>query len=278
MLKYRLISGVLIIGTLVALTLWGTDDMIHGLLVFIAGLAAFELTGMYEKGGYRPHRLGVTGLCAALVALTAWCPDESGTGYLALLSLGTVAVLFGQLTRKDDDQPMASIGASLHVLLYIGVLFSFFPRLIHLGEPEGRYLGVLLIVLVKITDTGAYFTGRAIGKHKFIPRLSPGKTWEGCVGGLVFSLAAATGIWVGTDGMIAGVRFGLVDALVMAVLMATIGTAGDLMESQVKRAVAIKDSGAYIKGMGGIMDVVDSLLPTLPVLYFYLRYLIERGP
>jgi phosphatidate cytidylyltransferase len=173
---------------------------------------------------------------------------------------------------------LASLGASLHVVCYLGVLFSFLPRLVLLGEPDGRHLGVWLILVVKACDMGAYFTGSAIGRTKLIPRLSPGKTWEGCIGGVVASVLAGGLLWYFMGGVFDEVALPLWFALGLPVGLAVVGIAGDLMESQLKRALAIKDSGSLFKGMGGIMDIVDSLLPTTPLLYFALYALLAWGP
>jgi phosphatidate cytidylyltransferase len=194
------------------------------------------------------------------------------------LAGSVIAVLLAQLTRADDPKPLASVGASLHIILYLGVLFSFMHRLVLLGEPDGRYLGVWLILVVKACDTGAYFTGRSIGKHKLIPRLSPGKTWEGCAGGVVTSVLAGLAMWHFQGGELDGIELPLAFALLVPMLLAVLGICGDLMESQLKRALAVKDSGELLRGMGGILDVVDSLLPTTPVLYFCLYALLEWFP
>ena len=126
-----------------------------------------------------------------------------------------------------------------------------------------------LIAVVKASDTGAYFTGRFLGRHKLIPRLSPNKTWEGLAGGFLFSLIVSLLFWWFAGGQLGVVSLRVWDAAILGVLLAGSGVIGDLVESMIKRNADIKDSGHLIPGMGGVLDVLDSLLFGAPVLYAY---------
>jgi phosphatidate cytidylyltransferase len=139
---------------------------------------------------------------------------------------------------------------------------------------------IYLILVVKASDIGAYLVGSTCGRHKLFPRVSPGKTWEGLAGGL------ATGVlmsvlfcaWlrlgpVDPHTTAAGhLVIGPVDAWVLGFLLSAIGVLGDLIESLLKRSAGLKDSGNHVPGMGGVLDVLDSLLFAAPALYFYLRW------
>ena len=129
-----------------------------------------------------------------------------------------------------------------------------------------------VLMVTKSCDIGAYFTGRAIGRHKLIPWLSPGKTWEGLLGGIVVaSLVGAGGAWLLQQGRIEpapGVWLGALAGL----LFANVGQAGDLMASMLKRDAGVKDSGNTLPGMGGLIDVLDSPLLVFPAAYWLLTF------
>ena len=141
---------------------------------------------------------------------------------------------------------------------------------------SGRLLILYLIIVVKCTDIGAYTVGRLVGQHKLCPRISPGKTIEGFFGGIAFALAASllfchfTGYRFGSE---ISLRFH--DAVILGVLLAVAGTVGDLFESLLKRAANTKDSSTVIPGMGGVLDVIDSLLFGAPVLYAYVKVVLQ---
>ncbi len=122
---------------------------------------------------------------------------------------------------------------------------------------------------------GAYLVGSVIGKHKMVPHISPAKTWEGFGGALAFSLLASYGLRA-----LMPIKLGLlshVDCLVMGLTLSVVAVIGDLAESILKRSTGVKDSGRLLPGIGGMLDLIDSLLFTAPVLYFYLCFLLRRG-
>jgi phosphatidate cytidylyltransferase len=147
-------------------------------------------------------------------------------------------------------------------------------------SPTAQALILYLIVVVKASDVGAYLVGSTCGRHKMFPRISPGKTWEGLAGGFIFGILASLILfWLwhrpGQESTLAGfgrlsITFG--HALFLGAFLAAIGVVGDLVESLLKRSAGLKDSGCIFPGMGGILDVLDSLLFAAPALYFYLRW------
>ncbi len=205
-----------------------------------------------------------------------------------LMPLGAAAVVmaafFCQAFQRDVQASrlaIANIGATLLGLLYVMCPTLFLVRIRHLGLTDGGalllggetwnetgfWLLLQTVVVVKMMDTGAYFTGRAIGRTKLIPRISPGKTWEGLAGGFVAAVATAIAfqhfrVEALTDG-----AFTLIHAVVFGLLVGFAGQAGDLAESLLKRSVGAKDAGTLLPGFGGALDVMDSFLSAAPVAY-----------
>jgi phosphatidate cytidylyltransferase len=140
----------------------------------------------------------------------------------------------------------------------------------------GRVMVLYLIVVVKFSDIGAYTAGRLFGRNKMIPRLSPNKTWEGFAGGMLLSVAASVGFSVVLGGCLGKVPLPLGHSVVLGLLLGGTGVVGDLFESLLKRASSTKDSSAVVPGMGGLLDVLDSLLFGAPVLFVYAGLVLAR--
>lgn len=176
-------------------------------------------------------------------------------------------------------------GVALNVLgfVYIAVLFNFLARIVFMvpgwnAEPgtvsqTGAFLLLWVLAVTKFTDMGAYITGSMIGKHKMIPHVSPGKTWEGFAGALFFSQLAGCGLYAMFPQHLAVFgNYGHVVAL--GFLLAILAVIGDLAESVVKRALNAKDSGRMLPGIGGSLDLIDSVCFTAPATYFYLKWIL----
>ncbi len=287
MLKQRLASGALIGGVLVLVANYLPPVFAWLLLVAIAMLALQEFYAMANRAGYPVFR-GVGTLCgAAMITATYWTtgPDAShlanGYKWENLILFATLLAMFlRQFPQKRNEQPIATIAVSLLGVWYVPFLFNYFTRLAFGWEgatsamrvsPTGRWLILYLVAVVKCSDIGAYFTGRFLGRHKLFPRLSPKKTWEGFFGGVAASVAVSAIFQQATGGMLGKVAFSMGHALVLGLVLAVAGVLGDLFESLLKRASDTKDSGTLIPGMGGLLDVLDSLLFGAPVLYAYAR-------
>lgn len=168
---------------------------------------------------------------------------------------------------RNKANPFANIALSLIAIIYIalpfGLLMYFFDPAYHSGPFHyGIVLGFLVILW--LNDTGAYFVGSLIGKHKLFERISPGKTWEGSIGGALFALLTAWGlsfIFKQIDGL---------QWMILAVLIVISGTLGDLVESMLKRSLGIKDSGSILPGHGGLLDRFDAVLLSVPFVFVYL--------
>jgi phosphatidate cytidylyltransferase len=198
-------------------------------------------------------------------------------------------VMIRQFPQKFNTQPVMTIAGTLFGVFYVAYLLTFMLRIAISFDPEvtlvsplgptGRFLVLFLLVTVKLSDTGAFFVGCRYGKTKLFPRISPKKTWEGLYGGVISGMAAGYGVYafmgkathVWWQRQFGTIELNILEILSLAFMLTILGAVGDLAESLIKRAVAVKDSGKIIPGMGGLLDVFDSILYTAPVLYFYVR-------
>ncbi|MFQ3857059.1 phosphatidate cytidylyltransferase [Leptospira kirschneri] len=175
-----------------------------------------------------------------------------------------------QITRRPLDGAIFSVSSTFLGVFYVAVPLGHF--LLLLGMAQGIYYIVFVSVVTFLTDAGAYFGGRWFGRHPAGLAISPKKTWEGYVTGIFTAIGSVfifNIIWEYSTGTLAAVR-GLEVFLISAIL-SFVSVIGDLLESAMKRDAKIKDSGSLIPGHGGILDLADALLITIPVLYYYLQ-------
>ena len=203
-----------------------------------------------------------------------------------------VALMFGVLLRVLFDsriqRPVEHAGVTVLGFFYLPFMLSFFIRLAQWGATEcfsipsarvGVFLASYIALVVKLGDVGAFAVGLSIGKHKMFPRISPKKSWEGLAGGLAASMAASVAmVWIAKAWSLGGPLTTLSPghAAVLGLALGAVGVLGDLVESMFKRAVNIKDSAGLLPGMGGILDMFDSLVFTPAVLYFYLAWFVGQ--
>lgn len=278
MLRHRVISGVLLGAALLAAVFLLPPVAVLPVVLLIVGLAMHEFYALLDARE-TPH-FKVIGILSGLSLVGAtWaayhyaCPHASAVEPIVLFA-ACAGIFVRQLFHTRTNRPWDSIAGTLLGVLYVAFLFNFLVKLLMLwGDAAGRMLVLYLAVVVKFTDIGAYFTGCAIGRHKLIPRISPAKTWEGVIGGLASGMLAG---WVFS--LLAGEIFILRGFAVWGVgfVLAVSGVIGDLIESLLKRASGVKDSGTMIQGMGGLLDVIDSLLFSAPVLYIAALLLVPH--
>jgi len=242
------------------------------LLVLILPLAVQEITVLFTAERVRPYR-GIAASGCALLMVHAFLTQFPPFQKIAASTLAFIIVfimLFAALRRawaKQTEDAIHRIAGTVLATLYLGGLAWFLMaiRVKHSQGPHdfhGTTWTILSILLmVKFTDIGAYFGGRAFGRHKLIPWLSPGKTWEGLFFGLFTAglVGAACAPWIPHVTWIKGFFFGVV--------IGGIGQLGDLLESMMKRDAEVKDSGALVPGFGGILDIIDSPLVAAPFAY-----------
>ncbi len=159
------------------------------------------------------------------------------------------------------------IGKQMFALWYLPLLFPFF--LLIRMNPQGLHWIFFLLVVNYAGDTGAYYVGRTLGRHKLAPMVSPQKTIEGSLGGLAANLLAT---WIFQVTLFTNYSFMLMASLGLAI--GVVSQAGDLLESMFKRTARVKDSGSLFPGHGGLLDRMDSLLPAAPVVYFYIKFIL----
>ncbi|MBT8046350.1 MAG: phosphatidate cytidylyltransferase, partial [Pontiella sp.] len=161
--------------------------------------------------------------------------------------------------------------------VYVPLFWSFVVRLFLSGDlSKPGWAAFYVIFCMKMADSGGYFFGTRFGKHKLAPTISPKKSWEGLAGGIVFCLIVNVAWWIISNGHInSTISFSLGHALVLGFLFPIVGTLGDLVESMFKRAVDIKDSNTMVYGLGGILDMVDSILFAAPMLYIYIELFLR---
>jgi phosphatidate cytidylyltransferase len=210
--------------------------------------------------------------------------------------LMVVVIVFGLLLRVLFDsrikRPIEHAAVTLLGFFYLPFMLSFFIRLAQWGADEmfeipcargGVYLAAYMAAVVKFSDVGAFAVGVTIGKHKMFPRISPKKSWEGFVGGILASMAvslamveAAKHFTCLPGGPLQ--ELNAVHALMLGLVLGLVGVLGDLIESMFKRSANIKDSAGLLPGMGGILDVIDSLIFTAPTFYLYITMMRDTPP
>jgi phosphatidate cytidylyltransferase len=240
------VVGLPVIGLFV---FWRDTRAFAGLCLLAALLSLVEYTGLTLRGRPRTERIGTILIGCGLFATVTLRPLQS-THWMLASVLATTLVFLPKAV--DIQSAWVRLSAAGFGVLYVGGLLSALPVL---HAALGPAWVALVIALSFGNDSGAYFAGRAFGKHKLAPAISPGKTVEGAVGGLLANLLIAflaRGLFMP--------ELTLRDVWLIAVPAAVVGPAGDLMESLLKRAAGAKDSGRLLPGHGGILDRIDALL------------------
>jgi phosphatidate cytidylyltransferase len=261
----RIISAVVFLPILIV-TLW------RGAPVYFAALAAvaivlglIEYYRLSERVGARAGR--VTGLLASAALLLAFYRGQHEL-IVAILAALVIAEMTLQMVANNDLRgTLTAAAATVFGVAYVAVLGGYLIALRMIADPGTQLPAKLLslfFLIVFAGDTGAYYTGRALGRHKLAPRISPGKTVEGLIGGLLANVAAA---------VIAHYTFfpelKLNHAVPLALVMGALGVIGDLCESMLKRGAQTKDAAQIIPGHGGVLDRLDSIVFNAPVMYYY---------
>ncbi len=269
-LKRVMTSLVVVLGVF-AVTFIFPDWAFCLLAVLFISLALYEFFSILEKKGLIVYKYFGT-IAGSIIPVAVYLylggkyPNLEPF-FIVIACLFTFVLQFTRRESKNDR--LTSIALTLFALFYISWFFSFFLKIKFL--PGGAELVAFLIIVTKMGDVGAYFIGKAYGKSALIPRISPRKTREGSIGGLLCSIITALIL-----------RFFLVDMsfmhiIVLGFLLGIIGQVGDLAESLFKRDFDIKDSGKGLPGLGGILDTIDSLLFTAPIFYFYVAIIVLPG-
>ena len=238
------------------------------LFLAIVLLGLLEFYKITIKNQYKPQV--VSGMILGLSIFTSIFLVASSVigNQILMIYIPLVVVIFVIELFRNTKDPFANIAFTLFGAIYIAVpfgLLSYFVFNPQIGNEYNPYVLITYFILIWVNDSGAYIVGSSIGKHKLFERISPKKSWEGFIGGAIFSLLAA---YIAS---LIFVRIDLVHWLVISVITFTFGTLGDLFESLLKRAADVKDSGSILPGHGGILDRFDSLLLSAPIVFIYLK-------
>ncbi len=272
MLRQRLLSAAVLLPLFLVTAVAG-DPWYSLATAVVAALAYWEFQTMIARGGHRPLR--ITGLVLSLlfVANGYLLAHGLGDNTSAILAGAVLAPLVMLLARPSQQGAAEAWGLTLGGSLYAGWLLSLFILMRNL--PQGLSWVLLAVLSTFACDSAAYLAGRAWGKHKMVPHLSPGKTWEGAAGGFLAALAAAPLLAHIFNTYIPSLGMALTwpQALFMGGMIGVLAQLGDLAESLLKRSVQAKDAGGLIPGHGGLLDRLDSLLFTGAAVYFFYRWL-----
>lgn len=268
----RFISAtLLILFVFFTVMVWPNWFFCAVLTVMIA-LALNEFYTLVEKKGIAIFKISGISI-GILVPTSIFFAFEPTKGWELLFIIAVLLTIFIlQFTRSESNQAIVGVSTTIFGILYISWTFSFLMKLKLIQQdslPAGSLLVAFLLLVTKIGDIGAYFIGTHFGKHSLIPRISPKKSVEGALGGFIFSVAAA----LASKAFLPSVP--LHHLFVLGCLLGVLAQIGDLSESLIKRDSQVKDSASLIPGLGGVLDLIDSILFTAPTLYFYaLKFLL----
>ncbi|MBL7072798.1 MAG: phosphatidate cytidylyltransferase [Candidatus Omnitrophica bacterium] len=233
--------------------------------VFIA-VGLFEFFQLVEKRGifvYKYFGTIIGAIVPFIVFFGTTYPELDNVAPIIIVA-ASLLVLTLQFTRRDNARDhLISTSLTMFSLFYISWFFSFFVALRCM--PNGANLVAFLILVTKSADIGAYLIGSRLGKSDLIPRISPKKTKEGTLGGILTSVIVALVFGPVLTG------FCFLHLFILGIILATLGQVGDLAESLIKRDCSAKDSGKQFSEIGGMLDLIDSMLFTAPVFYFYVK-------
>ena len=270
----RIITALIVLPILIASIL--IDRLA---LLFVALALAAMVLGLYEfwllagKRVLKPNAgVGFLGAAALFALFYLDAPATAPDLLVIVLILLTIIVLVLEMLKGAPfDNMIASAGTTLLGVLYVVLLGGHLVS-VRTGFPPrlSSHLLSFFFLIIMCSDTGAYYTGRALGRHKLAPKVSPGKTWEGAIGGMAASLCVAVlaHYWFFPE-------LSLKWALPLAALMNVLGVLGDLTESALKRGAGAKDAAQILPGHGGLLDRLDSLLFNAPIIYYFGHFYFQ---
>jgi phosphatidate cytidylyltransferase len=259
MIKRSLTSLFLGLLTVFSIVNYPVFGIVITLFIFVALYEFFYMVEKKQVKLFKPFGL----LVGLFIPITIYYRFAIGEGYQFLLVVMGLFLLFLlELTKKDTHQTILSISATVFGIIYIAWCFSFLIKIRQL--PEGALLTGFLLVVTKSSDIGAYLLGKRYGKTLLLERVSPKKTLEGALGGFLTSLLAGLAFSPFITSL------SLLEKFFLTMLLAIVSQLGDLFESLIKRDCQVKDSGRILPGMGGVLDVIDSIIFTAPTFYLYI--------
>ena len=283
----RTITGIIFVAAIVASFL--RPEAMVLLFSIVTGMTVWEFTGLVNEREHVTVNRFISTIAAVyfFYAMTYFCSDLYGGAAKSVVFIPylvtIIYMLIAELYLRQDD-PVQDWAYTMLAQMYIALPFSLLNVLAFTATPNGQVafntlLPLSVFIFLWVNDTGAYCVGSLLGRHKLFPRISPGKSWEGSIGGAVFVLLAAWGIgWLDNmqvldmdhpstlfTGMLS-----IPEWLGLGLAVVVFGTWGDLVESLFKRTLGIKDSGNILPGHGGMLDRFDSSLLAIPAAVVYL--------
>ena len=281
----RFASTIVLWSVALLIVFAGYELGFYALISLVGMIALWEFYGMLDHKGLPNFKITAM-ICGAIMLVGSFYyfshygPARSYDFETAVLLLFLLTVFTRQMfSFLRDDEPLKTMAYTLFGLLYVLWLYNFITKIVYVtprladGSVTGQFYVFYCIAITKFSDMGAYVTGSMIGRHPLVPHISPKKTWEGFVGALGFSLLASIGLFKLMPGHFSVLT--MTHAVVLGLLLGFAAVIGDLAESIIKRSTGVKDSGDLLPGIGGALDLIDSLLFTAPLLFFYLRLVIK---
>lgn len=286
----RLFSSV-VLWTVVILALFSGNKLVSDwffllIMTVLAVTGLMEFYNMVEKRGlvcFKGWGIfgGVLLMASTFFYVSGYlgpkeAPSKAGDFETSILVIFVLGLCVKQFTSKTNTAGILAISTTLFGLMYVPWLLNFvqkinyFPRI---GD-NGHWYVLYFILVTKFSDLGAYVTGSLIGKHKMIPRISPGKTWEGFGGAVAITMGVSLAFVHFAGDRLPGMN--LMHAVILGVVLSIAAVIGDLIESLFKRESGVKDSGSFFPGIGGILDLLDSILFNAPLMYLYLRHVLTH--
>jgi phosphatidate cytidylyltransferase len=262
----RIVTALILLSVLWPITEMGAAWAFHLLVAVTVALGTWECYRLLEARGARPTK--ILGLAAGVALVWAAAGQQPAfDAALPLVAVTIAAPAVALLRRPDPASMLDTTAGTLLPVLLIALGLSYLARIRAVPGEDGKDLVYLLFVCMILGDTAAFYVGARIGRTRLAPRVSPGKSWEGVLGGMAASVAG---------GLLAHFWFfpglPLLDAVILGIVLGVAGILGDLAESVLKRAARVKDSSSLLPGHGGVLDRADSLLFSAPVLYYYYRF------
>ncbi len=233
-------------------------------LSLIIGMALWEFFEMCSAMGYSPMmRTGIWGVALFLVAMLLQT-KQPAFAVLPPAALFLLFVLaFALKLANTGKDPLSNLAVTFFGFCYIALPLSLLLPITYMSGQDGRWWLLYVVLVTKVTDIGGFMVGKTLGRHPLAPDISPRKTIEGALGGVAFAVLASLIVGVGA------LDFSAFQAALLGLLVSAAGQCGDLAESLLKRNAGVKDS-SHLPGLGGVLDVMDSMIFTVPVVYLYL--------
>jgi phosphatidate cytidylyltransferase len=283
----RTITGVIFVAAIVASFL--RPEAMVLLFSIVTGMTVWEFTGLVNEREHVTVNRFISTVAAVyfFYAMTYFCSDLYGGAAKSVVFIPylvtIIYMLIAELYLRQDD-PIQDWAYTMLAQMYIALPFSLLNVLAFNATPDGQVafntlLPLSVFIFLWVNDTGAYCVGSLLGRHKLFPRISPGKSWEGSIGGAVFVLLVAWGIGWLDNMQVADMdhpstlftgMLSIPEWLGLGLVVVVFGTWGDLVESLFKRTLGIKDSGNILPGHGGMLDRFDSSLLAIPAAVVYL--------